>query len=357
MPLSEIIDWRRHPQEPELSFQEYATADFIEGLLEEWGIETRRLTPTSVVARSSAPRRPHRRTIGYRADIDALPIKERRGCTSRRRTPASCACGHDVHTAMLGTASSGHARPLHGRVADVQHAEEMLPGGARELVAHGAADTRRVYAFHVAHPIGHVGICRGRVSTMSASCPSPSAAAAATRRTAAGRGPRAGGKRGDADAQHDRQPQPRPEGHEHRQRRLAPRRRGQRHPRRAWLEVSIRSIDEGIGRRSAGASRPWSTASATPTAPPPPSNGRRRTRWWSTPIWPATAPGTPPPARSGRTASSTPSRGRRRTTSPTSRARCPAATCSSAGEDRRTACRTSCTIRVTTSPRGRWPPA
>ena len=177
VPLSEIIDWRRHiHKNPELSFQEYRTADFIEGLLHEWGIETTRLTPTSVVGTivGTADDPATGRTIGYRADIDALPIKEETGLHfASQNAGVMHACGHDVHTAML----LGSARilqsmrdRLHGRVKLLfQHAEEMLPGGARELVAHGAADDLdEVYAFHVApHPIGHVGICRGRVSTMS----------------------------------------------------------------------------------------------------------------------------------------------------------------------------------------------
>lgn len=177
VPLGEIIEWRRllH-QNPELSFQEYATADFIEGLLEDWGIDTARLTPTSVVGTitGTAGDPATGRTIGYRADIDALPIKEETGLPfASRNAGVMHACGHDVHTAMLlGTARilQGMRDRLHGRVKLLfQHAEEMLPGGARELVALGAADDLdEVYAFHVApHPIGHVGICRGRVSTMS----------------------------------------------------------------------------------------------------------------------------------------------------------------------------------------------
>ncbi|WP_295625082.1 M20 family metallopeptidase [uncultured Corynebacterium sp.] len=177
VPLSDIIDWRRHIHtNPELSFQEYRTADFIEGLLEDWGIETTRLTPTSVVGTivGTADDPATGRTIGYRADIDALPIKEETGLHFASQNPGVMhACGHDVHTAMLLGAAQilqGLRDRLHGRVKLLfQHAEEMLPGGARELVAHGAADDLdEVYAFHVApHPIGHVGICRGRVSTMS----------------------------------------------------------------------------------------------------------------------------------------------------------------------------------------------
>ncbi len=177
VPVSEVIAWRRHlHQNPELSFREYETADFIEGLLHEWGIPTERLTPTSVIGTitGTAGDPATGRVIGYRADIDALPIQEETGLEfASRRAGVMHACGHDCHTAMLlGTAKilQGMRDRLHGKVVLIfQHAEEMLPGGARELIAHGAADDiDEVYAFHMApHPVGYVGICRGRVTTMS----------------------------------------------------------------------------------------------------------------------------------------------------------------------------------------------
>lgn len=177
VPIEEVVEWRRAiHQNPELSFREYETADLIEGLLQEWGIPTHRLTPTSVIGviTGTADDPDTGRVIGYRADIDALPIQEETGLEfASRNAGVMHACGHDVHTAMLlGTAKILQQRrdELHGKVLCIfQHAEEMLPGGARELVDKGAADDLdEVYAFHVApHPVGHVGICRGRVSTMS----------------------------------------------------------------------------------------------------------------------------------------------------------------------------------------------
>ena len=177
VPIEEVVVWRRAlHQNPELSFREYQTADMIEELLTEWDIPTYRLTPTSVIGviEGSAGDPATGRVVGFRADIDALPIQEETGLEYASRNPGVMhACGHDLHTAMLlGTAKvlSGMRERLHGKVMLIfQHAEEMLPGGARELVEKGAADDLdEVYAFHVApHPVGHVGICRGRVSTMS----------------------------------------------------------------------------------------------------------------------------------------------------------------------------------------------
>ncbi|MDO5029491.1 MAG: amidohydrolase [Corynebacterium sp.] len=177
VPIEEAVAWRRQlHQSPELSFQEYKTSDMIEELLNKWDIPTYRLTPTSVIGiiEGTAGDPETGRAIGFRADIDALPIQEETGLAYASRTPGVMhACGHDVHTSMLlGTAKvlSGMRDKLHGKVLCIfQHAEEMLPGGARELVDKGAADDLdEVYAFHVApHPVGHVGICPGRVTTMS----------------------------------------------------------------------------------------------------------------------------------------------------------------------------------------------
>ncbi|MBV7295022.1 amidohydrolase [Corynebacterium sp. TAE3-ERU12] len=177
VPFDDVVSWRRHLHaHPELSFKETNTADFVEGLLRSWDIETTRLTPTSVIGiiTGTAGDPDTGREIGYRADIDALPIQEETGLEfASRNDGVMHACGHDVHTAtLLGAAKILQDRrdELHGRVHCIfQHAEEQLPGGARELIAHGAADDLdEVYAFHVApHPVGYVGVCPGRVSTMS----------------------------------------------------------------------------------------------------------------------------------------------------------------------------------------------
>lgn len=177
VPFEEVVSWRRHLHaHPELSFAEHGTADFIAGLLADWSVPYTRPTPTSVVGviEGTAGDPATGREIGYRADIDALPIREETGLPFASAVDGVMhACGHDVHVAcLLGAAKVLLERRdrLHGRVHLIfQHAEEALPGGARELVAHGVADDLdEVYAFHVApHPVGHVGICRGRVSTMS----------------------------------------------------------------------------------------------------------------------------------------------------------------------------------------------
>lgn len=167
-----IIMWRRHlHQHPELSFQEFATADYIFNILESFDAFTlTRPTATSVVAtlHSNTPGQ----TIALRADIDALPLQEETGLSFQSiHSGVMHACGHDAHTAMLLGAAEVIASlkdQLCGTVKLIfQHAEEQLPGGARELVAAGVLqDVDYVFGLHVFPniPTGHIGIMSGSMT-------------------------------------------------------------------------------------------------------------------------------------------------------------------------------------------------
>ncbi len=142
--VPDIVAWRRHLHaHPELSFEEHETARFVEERLREFGsLELSRPTPTSVVARLRCGEGP---TLALRADMDALPIEEETGLDFASTRPGVMhACGHDGHTAvLLGVARTLVERrdELAGEVRFLfQHAEELPPGGARELVAAGALD-------------------------------------------------------------------------------------------------------------------------------------------------------------------------------------------------------------------------
>lgn len=140
-----VVSWRRHlHRNPELSFKERETADFVFETLSSFpGLSLKRPTPTSVVATlaGGAPGK----TIAIRADMDALPIQEETELPYASRMPGVMhACGHDSHTAMLLAAAqvlSEEAESLRGEIRFVfQHAEEVLPGGASEVLASGALD-------------------------------------------------------------------------------------------------------------------------------------------------------------------------------------------------------------------------
>jgi amidohydrolase len=146
-PVAEqMVEWRRHlHMHPELSFHEHETAAFISGVLSGLaGVEVSSPTPTSVmgVLRGGAGEGP---TVALRADIDALPIQEENDFAFRSQNDGVMhACGHDGHTAMLlgaATVLAPLAPQLRGEIRFVfQHAEELLPGGALDVIRAGALD-------------------------------------------------------------------------------------------------------------------------------------------------------------------------------------------------------------------------
>ncbi|HEY7878125.1 MAG TPA: amidohydrolase [Gemmatimonadaceae bacterium] len=166
-----VIGWRRHlHMHPELSFHEERTAQFVYDTLASFGgLELERPTKTSVVARLHGVHPGP--VLAVRADMDALPILERNEVDYASRTPGVMhACGHDGHTAMLLGAAKTLAQlreQLHGEVRFLfQHAEELFPGGAEEMVAAGVMDgVDMVIGAHLwlPMPVGTVGVLAGRL--------------------------------------------------------------------------------------------------------------------------------------------------------------------------------------------------
>jgi amidohydrolase len=163
-----VIGWRRHlHQNPELSFHEERTSEFVADRLAELGLDVTRPTQTSVLARLKGTR--PGAVLAMRADIDALPIVERNTHEFVSRSPGVMhACGHDGHTAMLLGAVSvlaGRRDEIAGEVRFIfQHAEELLPGGAQELVRVGVLDgVDLVIGAHLwlGMPFGLVGVKTG----------------------------------------------------------------------------------------------------------------------------------------------------------------------------------------------------
>ena len=165
----EVIRWRRElHRKPELSFQEVETSAFVERLLRSFGnLVISRPTKTSVVARLIGEQ--PGKVLAIRADMDALPIDEENNVEYISQNPGVMhACGHDGHTAiLLGTAKvlTQLQHKIKGEVRFIfQHGEEVLPGGASELVQAGVMDG--VDAVIGAHlwsplPVGQIGIASG----------------------------------------------------------------------------------------------------------------------------------------------------------------------------------------------------
>ena len=138
---------------PELAFNEHRTAELVASRLEAAGIETHRgIGRTGVVGviRNGSSSR----SIGLRADMDALPMQERNDFAHQSRH-AGCmhACGHDGHTTMLLGAAEHLARQRNfdGTVVLIFQPAEEGGGGGREMLEDGLLERfpiDSVYGMH-----------------------------------------------------------------------------------------------------------------------------------------------------------------------------------------------------------------
>ncbi len=136
----DMTAWRRDIHaHPELGFEEDRTSDIVAEKLEDFGLEVHRgLGKTGVVGSLRVGNSP--KTIGLRADMDALPIVEGNTFDHKSRHEGKMhACGHDGHTTMLLGAARylSETRNFNGCVHFIfQPAEEGL-GGAKAMVEEG----------------------------------------------------------------------------------------------------------------------------------------------------------------------------------------------------------------------------
>ncbi len=125
---------------PEIGFEEVRTSALVADMLEGWGIETYRgIGRTGVVGVIEGGNGPGR-SIGLRADMDALPIEEQTNLPWRSTIPGvSHACGHDAHTTILLAAAQrlAETRDFPGRVVVIFQPAEEGQGGARAMIADG----------------------------------------------------------------------------------------------------------------------------------------------------------------------------------------------------------------------------
>ncbi|OEK72160.1 amidohydrolase [Staphylococcus equorum] len=153
---SEMIQHRRYlHQHPELSFQEDATAQYIKDFYKGKDVTvTQPVLGSNAIIVEIKGQQPGK-TIGLRADFDALPIQEEIDVPFKSTNEGVMhACGHDAHTAyLLGLADAliEMKEELSGTVKIIhQHAEEMPPGGAQQVMESGALnDLDEIYGIHV----------------------------------------------------------------------------------------------------------------------------------------------------------------------------------------------------------------
>src|SRR5215467_13228690 len=129
----DLTNWRRDIHaHPELGFEEHRTSDLVAEKLAQFGYEVfRGVGRTCLVGRLRAGT--SSRSIGLRADMDALPIEEKTNLAHRSQHEGRMhACGHDGHTTMLLGAARylAETRNFDGTVHLIfQPAEEGLGGG------------------------------------------------------------------------------------------------------------------------------------------------------------------------------------------------------------------------------------
>jgi amidohydrolase len=155
---------------PELGHQEHRTTAMLVERLSAAGLSPKVLSRgTGVVCDVGGGEGP---VVVLRADIDALPLDDQKLVPYRSTTPGLChACGHDVHTTAVlgaGLALARVADSLTGTVRLVfQPAEELMPGGALDVLAEGWMEgVASVFGMHCdpALEVGRVGLKSGAIT-------------------------------------------------------------------------------------------------------------------------------------------------------------------------------------------------
>ena len=166
---AELTDWRRHIHaHPELAFEETQTAAFVAEKLRSVGIDVvEGIAGTGVVG--TLQRGGGNRSIGLRADLDALPIVEASDFEHRSTQPGVMhACGHDGHTTMLLGAAAYLAASdtFSGTVHFIFQPAEENEGGARAMVEAGLFEQFPMEAVYGMHnipgiPVGEFAVKPG----------------------------------------------------------------------------------------------------------------------------------------------------------------------------------------------------
>ena len=177
----EMTTWRRELHaHPQTAFEETFASEFIAKKLQAWGIEIHQgLAKTGVVgviqgrrtAGTTTSNSGPLRTIGLRADIDALDIQEQNDLPYKSKFAGKMhACGHDGHTTMLLGAAKylAETRNFTGSVCVIFQPAEENEGGGRVMVEEGLFDKFPCDAVFGMHnwpgiPVGQFGVCSGPI--------------------------------------------------------------------------------------------------------------------------------------------------------------------------------------------------
>ncbi len=144
---------RKLHSEPELSWEEFETSQFVYDYLTELGIRARKMEPTGVIGELKGGK--EGQTVALRADMDALSVEELNTDLSYKSKELGKmhACGHDVHTTMLLAAAKALVsvkEEIPGNIRFIFQPAEEVATGAKAMVKQGAVEgVDNVFGIHI----------------------------------------------------------------------------------------------------------------------------------------------------------------------------------------------------------------
>ena len=167
----EMKQWRRDLHKiPEIGLEEYKTSSYIKNKLNEWKVEYKDgYSNTGIVAWIKGEKGSSTKSIGLRADFDALPMTEKNNFDHKSSSEGMMhACGHDGHTSMLLGAVKylNENRDFDGNVYFIFQPGEEGFGGGEKMIQDGLFEDFNIDEVYALHnwpelPIGQFGVSSG----------------------------------------------------------------------------------------------------------------------------------------------------------------------------------------------------
>ena len=167
----EMKSWRQDLHRiPEIGLEEYQTSKYIKSKLSEFGIEYKDgYANTGIVAYLSGAKGKSDKSIGLRADFDALPMPEKNDFDHKSQNEGMMhACGHDGHTTMLLGAAKylSENNDFDGNVYFIFQPGEEGFGGGKIMIDDGLFNDFKIDEVYALHnwpelPLGHFGVSTG----------------------------------------------------------------------------------------------------------------------------------------------------------------------------------------------------
>jgi len=168
---NEMKEWRRElHQIPEIGLKEYKTSQYIKDKLKSWNIDYKEgYSNTGIVAWIRGSEGKSNKSIGLRADFDALPMSEKNNFIHKSKNHGMMhACGHDGHTSMLLGAVKYLSENNHfdGMVHFIFQPGEEGFGGGKIMIDEGLFDDFKIDEVYALHnwpelPLGQFGVLNG----------------------------------------------------------------------------------------------------------------------------------------------------------------------------------------------------